>query len=133
MIDPISSSLSQLQSFTQKPGAMNPGMEDGMPIRLPDQMRPADGASAPARIGPAGAPPPPDKAGFGGMVGGLINAVEQKNQVAQQEAKKLMLGESDNIHRSMIAMQESGLAFTLLVEVRNKLVESYQELMRMPV
>jgi flagellar hook-basal body complex protein FliE len=33
----------------------------------------------------------------------------------------------------MIAMQESGLAFTLLVEVRNKLVESYQELMRMPV
>jgi flagellar hook-basal body complex protein FliE len=44
-----------------------------------------------------------------------------------------MLGESDNIHRSMIAMQEAGLAFNLLVEVRNKLVESYQELMRMPV
>ena len=33
----------------------------------------------------------------------------------------------------MIAMQESGLAFTMLVEVRNKLVQSYQELMKMPV
>jgi flagellar hook-basal body complex protein FliE len=30
-------------------------------------------------------------------------------------------------------MQEAGVAFQLMVEVRNKLVESYQELMRMPV
>jgi len=33
----------------------------------------------------------------------------------------------------VIAMQEAGVAFQLMVEVRNKLVESYQELMRMPV
>jgi flagellar hook-basal body complex protein FliE len=33
----------------------------------------------------------------------------------------------------MIAMLESGVAFTMLVEVRNKLVQSYQELMKMPV
>ena len=35
--------------------------------------------------------------------------------------------------QSVIAMQEAGVAFQLMVEVRNKLVDSYQELMRMPV
>jgi flagellar hook-basal body complex protein FliE len=33
----------------------------------------------------------------------------------------------------VIAMQEASVAFSLMVEVRNKVVESYQELMRMPV
>ena len=33
----------------------------------------------------------------------------------------------------MIAMQEASVAFQLMVQVRNKVVESYQELMRMPV
>jgi flagellar hook-basal body complex protein FliE len=33
----------------------------------------------------------------------------------------------------VIAMQEASVAFTMMVEVRNKLVESYQELMRMQV
>lgn len=70
---------------------------------------------------------------FAGMVSDLVRAVDDKSKVAAHEARQLMLGESDNLHQSMIAMQESGLAFTLLVEVRNKLVESYQELMRMPV
>ena len=44
-----------------------------------------------------------------------------------------VLGQNDQLHQSVIAMQEASVAFTLMVEVRNKLVESYQELMRMPV
>ena len=44
-----------------------------------------------------------------------------------------MLGKSDQLHNAMISLQESSLALGLMVEVRNKLVESYQELMRMPV
>ena len=40
---------------------------------------------------------------------------------------------STNLHQAMISMQEASVAFTLMVEVRNKLVESYQELMRMQV
>jgi len=67
------------------------------------------------------------------MIGNLVKEVDDKGKVASAETNKLLLGETDNIHQSMIAMQESGLAFTMLVEVRNKLVQSYQELMRMPV
>ncbi len=70
---------------------------------------------------------------FGNMIGDLVKDVDNKGKVAMEETNKMLLGETDNIHQSMIAMQESGLAFTMLVEVRNKLVQSYQELMRMPV
>ena len=61
----------------------------------------------------------------------LIDAVDGKSKAAGKEVQSLMAGESDNLHQSVVAMQEAGVAFTLLVEVRNKLVESYQELMRM--
>lgn len=70
---------------------------------------------------------------FGDLIGGLVSEVDAKGKAAEAEVRKLMLGETDNIHQSMISMQESGLAFSLLVEVRNKLVDSYQELMRMAV
>jgi flagellar hook-basal body complex protein FliE len=43
------------------------------------------------------------------------------------------MGDNPNLHQSVIAMQEASLSFSLMVEVRNKVVESYQELMRMPV
>lgn len=70
---------------------------------------------------------------FGSMIGDLVREVDEKGKIAAVETNRLLIGETDNIHQSMIAMQESGLAFTMLVEVRNKLVQSYQELMRMPV
>ena len=44
-----------------------------------------------------------------------------------------MTGESTNLHQAVIAGQESSVALTLMVELRNKLVESYQELMRAQV
>lgn len=88
--------------------------------------------AAAAELGEA-APDAKAGGGFGAMISDLVHQIDEKGKVAATEAKQLMLGESDNLHRSMIAMQESGLAFTMLVEVRNKLVESYQELMRMPV
>lgn len=70
---------------------------------------------------------------FGNMIGDLVKDVDEKGKIAMEETNRLLLGETDNIHQSMIAMQESGMAFTMLVEVRNKLVQSYQELMKMPV
>lgn len=70
---------------------------------------------------------------FDNVVGKLIKEVDHKGKVAAAETNKMLLGETDNVHQSMIAMQESGLAFNLMVEVRNKLVQSYQELMKMPV
>jgi flagellar hook-basal body complex protein FliE len=80
--------------------------------------------------GPQG-PAPTD--GFGAMLDGLVGAVDAKQQAAGALTRKVLLGETDQLHQSVIAMQEAGVAFTMMVEVRNKLVESYQELMRMQV
>jgi len=106
----------------------------GKPFSLPEPGKIGEGSGvfapqeAPGirRSGAAGDP-------FGNMIGQLVNEVDAKGKTSAAETNKLMLGETDNIHQSMIAMQESGLAFTLLVEVRNKLVQSFQELMKMPV
>jgi flagellar hook-basal body complex protein FliE len=71
--------------------------------------------------------------GFGQMLDGLVGVVESKHAAAQEATRKVLLGDSDQLHQSVIAMQEASVAFTMMVEVRNKLVESYQELMRMQV
>ena len=71
--------------------------------------------------------------GFGRMLDGLVATVDAKQAEAQTLTKRVLLGESDQLHQSVIAMQEASVAFSLMVEVRNKLVESYQELMRMQV
>ena len=66
----------------------------------------------------------------------LANAVQEVNSTmtaADVAKQKLMTGETGNVHQAMIAVQESSVAFSLMVEVRNKLVDSYQELMRMQV
>ena len=71
--------------------------------------------------------------GFGQVLDGLVGTVESKTAAAQAATRKVLLGDSDQLHQSVIAMQEASVAFTMMVEVRNKLVESYQELMRMQV
>ncbi|MBL9201930.1 MAG: flagellar hook-basal body complex protein FliE [Opitutaceae bacterium] len=71
--------------------------------------------------------------GFSQMLEGVVGMVEAKTSDAQAMTRKVLLGDSDQLHQSVIAMQEASVAFTMMVEVRNKLVESYQELMRMQV
>jgi flagellar hook-basal body complex protein FliE len=70
---------------------------------------------------------------FGTMLEGLVSTVASKQAASADLTKQVLLGENDQLHQSVIAMQEASVAFSLMVEVRNKLVESYQELMRMQV
>lgn len=71
--------------------------------------------------------------GFSEMLAGVVAVVDAKQQASAALTRQVLLGETDQLHQSVIAMQEAGVAFSLMVEVRNKLVESYQELMRMQV
>ena len=79
-------------------------------------------------LGTAGSVP---TEGFGRMLDGLVASVDAKQADAKAVTQKVLLGDSDQLHQSVIAMQEAGVSFSLMVEVRNKLIESYQELMRM--
>lgn len=71
--------------------------------------------------------------GFGQVLDGLVATVNAKQTASADLTRQVLLGDSDNLHQSVIAMQESTLAVSMMVQVRNKLVESYQELMRMQV
>ena len=94
-----------------------------------------DGTQSPAAAGmaPAGLSTTAPSDGFGTMISNLVSSVDAKQTAANTITNKVMLGESGQLHQSVIAMQEASVAFSLMVQVRNKLVESYQELMRMQV
>ncbi|MDB6093975.1 MAG: flagellar hook-basal body complex subunit FliE [Verrucomicrobia bacterium] len=84
-------------------------------------------------VAPAGLQQGAPSDGFGKVLDGLIATVDGKQATAQQLTRQVLLGDSGQLHQSVIAMQEASVAFSMMVEVRNKLVESYQELMRMQV
>lgn len=71
--------------------------------------------------------------GFGQLVANLVSQVDGVRQNAAAQTQQVLLGQSNTLHTSVIALQESSIALSLMVEVRNKLVESYQELLRTPV
>ena len=71
--------------------------------------------------------------GFAQMFENFIKGVDQKKKISARETQDLILGRSDNIHEAVVKSQEAGVAFNLMIEVRNKLVASYKELMRMQV
>jgi len=102
------------------------------------------GVTQPDGLSPVAAPITPKTAaapgadvvqpgGFGQLFDNLVSAVDAKQTEATQLSRKVLLGQNDQLHQSVIAMQEASVAFSLMVQVRNKLVDSYQELMRMPV
>ena len=65
--------------------------------------------------------------------GSFIDAVNGLQMEAGALQQSLYSDSPTELHRVMIAAQEAGTATELMVEIRNKLVEAYQELMRMPV
>jgi flagellar hook-basal body complex protein FliE len=80
---------------------------------------------------PISAPPP--SGGFEKMLGGLVNEISAKQAAASDSVNGLLSGKNVSLHQTVIAMEEASLSFQLMVEVRNKLLESYQELMRMQI
>jgi flagellar hook-basal body complex protein FliE len=70
---------------------------------------------------------------FVGLLGQLVGDVNAKQMASNQAVNGLLSGQNVSLHQAMIAMEEASVSFQLMVEVRNKLLETYQELMRMQV
>ncbi len=70
---------------------------------------------------------------FSNVLGQLVGEVNSKQAIASQTVQDLQAGNNVSLHQAMIAMEEASVSFQLMVEVRNRLLESYQELMRMQV
>ncbi|MGA1861414.1 flagellar hook-basal body complex protein FliE [Deferribacter thermophilus] len=66
----------------------------------------------------------------------LKNAIKEVNDAqlqADEAVKKVLNGETKDIHETMIALQKADVSLKLMLEVRNKLLEAYQEIMRTQV
>lgn len=70
---------------------------------------------------------------FGQTISDFISAVNEDQKLSNKEVSDVIQGKSENLHQAMAAMEEASLSFRLMVEVRNKLLESYQTLQRMQV
>jgi flagellar hook-basal body complex protein FliE len=70
---------------------------------------------------------------FANMLGDMVNDVAQKQAAASSSVTGLLSGQSVSLHSAMISMEEANVSFQMMVEVRNRLLDSYQELMRMQI
>src|SRR4051812_17760483 len=70
---------------------------------------------------------------FSSFLGNVAHEVSAKQAAAGSAMREVMAGGHMPLHQAMIAVQEASVSFQLMVEVRNKLLDAYQELMRMQV
>ncbi len=73
------------------------------------------------------------KPGFAQKLQQAIDEVDSLQSKRDAMVQDMVAGGPTEVHDVMIAARESQLAFELLLETRNKLLESYQEVMRMQV
>ncbi len=63
---------------------------------------------------------------------GVMGEVAQLQTDAEKQVASLLGGNGVDVHSAMIAIEKADLAFELMVQVRNKIVQAYQEISRMP-
>lgn len=78
-------------------------------------------AISPSRVG----------ANFLDAVGAGVDRVDSSLKVADNQLRALAAGEDVALHDVMIALESARIELTLIAEVRNRIVEGYQEMMRM--
>ncbi len=122
-MDPISAFRSAIPAF------LNRGAGAGVsnPISPKELESLGNPAAAPEKANSVG------EANFGDVLGKMVEEVNTKQMSAGQAVRDLQSGQNVSLHQAMIAMEEASVSFQLMVEVRNKLLESYQELMRMQI
>lgn len=74
---------------------------------------------------------PSEGGSFGSKIKNAISEVNNLQGEADTIANKLASGDAVEIHQAMIAMQKASTALQFTIQVRNKVIEAYQEIMRM--
>ena len=71
--------------------------------------------------------------GFGSAIKDAVESIDQTQKGAEDEISKAVTGDSPDLHKTIIALQTADLKFQLGLQVRNKLIGAFDEVMRMPV
>lgn len=70
---------------------------------------------------------------FSDVLKSALNDVNDAQFTASDAVQKVLSGESTDIHETMIALQKADVSLKMMLEVRNKILEAYQEVMRTQV
>ena len=65
------------------------------------------------------------------MLQSAIGTVENARDNANQSVQNFLSGEGDDLHSTVLAVQRADLEFDMMMQVRNKVISAYQEIMRM--
>jgi flagellar hook-basal body complex protein FliE len=76
---------------------------------------------------------PKTKTSFADTLKDSINKVTELHKEASTEAEKLAKMESQDLHTAMIAMEKADISFQLMMQIRNRIINAYEEIMRMQV
>lgn len=76
---------------------------------------------------------PVEDGAFGGKLRDAVQKVSDLESQANDFATKLAAGDAVEIHQAMLAMQKASTALQFTIQVRNKIIEAYHEIMRMQV
>lgn len=82
---------------------------------------------APGKSGKAGE----SEGSFGNLLKNKIEEINKLKLDADNAITKVELSDSGSIHEAIIAMEKASLSFKTMLQVRNKMLEAYQEVMRM--
>ncbi|MDB5858705.1 MAG: fliE [Ramlibacter sp.] len=87
----------------------------------------------PGTMPPAAALPGAADLPFGRLVSEGLHALDTQLKTSQADLQQLALGEAQNLHEVMIRLEESRIAFQLMLQVRNRVLEAYQDVMKMQI
>jgi flagellar hook-basal body complex protein FliE len=120
--------------------ALNPNLSSIMPnmdMMTPEAMPSSatSGIQMPSELGitPEVGSAQPVGNSFASMLGQMVSDVNAQSANAAQSVSALQSGQSVPLHKAVIAMEEANVSFQLMVEVRNRLLDGFQEIMRMQV
>jgi flagellar hook-basal body complex protein FliE len=88
------------------------------PIRLPEVTRAAPGSAG---------------GSFENILNDAIQKVENYRATADTAVQRFLTGEDQELHKVAVATQQAELSFELFLQVKNKVVQAYQEMMRMQI
>ncbi len=132
-IPAISPSLSGMMPVTSADGSFSAAMPNAGMIPPDASPLPSSGIQMPAELAAPGgiASAPPAGTSFDSMLGQFVSEVNAQSAASAQAVSVLQSGQSIPLHKAVIAMEEANVSFQLMVEVRNRMLDAYQEIMRM--
>jgi flagellar hook-basal body complex protein FliE len=96
------------------------------PVNAASPIAPSTGQGPQRAVGNDGAP-------FGDLMTQVLNEINKPQLQADKSVQQFLTGETDSVNDVVLSVAKADLTFRLFMEIRNRLISSYQEIQRMQV